>query len=137
EARLPEGAGRIAALLGRMQPEVRAAFPDLAQRRAFLRSVLDGPATEAALSGDEARAEALLREAMAQGLEASGSVRLIDGAGPADLLTLRAARALAEADILVIDADADPGVVTLARRDARRVAAPDMDNASLTTLLSE
>ena len=56
EARVPEGAGRVAALLGRMQPEVRAAFPDLAARRAFLRSVLDGAAAEAALAGDIAGA---------------------------------------------------------------------------------
>jgi precorrin-2 dehydrogenase/sirohydrochlorin ferrochelatase len=137
EARVPEGAGRVAALLGRMQAEVRAAFPDLAQRRAFLRSVLDGPAAEAALAGDGARAEGLLREAIATGLTTAGSVRLIDGAGPADLLTLRAARALAEADVLVIDPDADPGVVTLARRDARRVAAEDADGAALTALLEE
>ncbi len=103
EARVPEGAGHIAGLLGHMQPEVRAAFPDLAQRRAFLRSVLDGPAAEAALAGDDSRAEALLREAISAGLATAGSVRLIDGSGPADLLTLRDARALAEVDLLVID----------------------------------
>jgi precorrin-2 dehydrogenase / sirohydrochlorin ferrochelatase len=129
EARLPEGAGRVAALLGRMQAEVRAGFPDLAQRRAFLRSVLSGPAAEAALAGDGERAEALLRDAIAQGMANEGSVRLIDGSGPADLLTLREARALAEADLLVIDPAADPGIVTLARRDARRLAAQDMDEA--------
>jgi len=129
EARVPEGAGRVAALLGRMQAEVRAAFPDLPQRRAFLRRALDGPAAEAALAGDGDRAEALLREAIARGAASEGSVRLVDGAGPADLLTLRDARALAEADLLVIDAAADPAIVTLARRDARRMAAQDMDEA--------
>jgi precorrin-2 dehydrogenase/sirohydrochlorin ferrochelatase len=137
EARVPEGAGRVAALLGRMQGEVRAAFPDLAQRRAFLRSVLDGPAAQAALGGDATRAEALLREAIAAGLASAGSVRLIDGSGPADLLTLRAARALAEADVLVIGVGADPGIVTLARRDARRLAAQDMDDDALRALLDE
>ncbi|HEY4029600.1 MAG TPA: bifunctional precorrin-2 dehydrogenase/sirohydrochlorin ferrochelatase [Caulobacteraceae bacterium] len=137
EARVPEGAGRVAALLGRMQPAVRAAFPDLAQRRAFLRSVLDGPAAEAALAGDVDRAEALLREAIAKGLASAGSVRLIDGAGPADLLTLRAARALAEADLLVIDPQADPGIVTLARRDARRVAAQDVEETALQAIIAE
>jgi precorrin-2 dehydrogenase/sirohydrochlorin ferrochelatase len=137
EARVPEGAGRVAALLGHMQAEVRAAFPDLAQRRAFLRSVLDGPAADAALAGDDARAQALLREAIAAGLTSAGSVRLIDGAGPADLLTLRAARALAEADVLVIDPGADPGIVTLARRDARRVASQDADGAALKGMLAE
>ncbi|MGZ3272226.1 MAG: precorrin-2 dehydrogenase/sirohydrochlorin ferrochelatase family protein [Caulobacteraceae bacterium] len=137
EARVPEGAGRIAALLGRMQPEVRAVFPDLALRRAFLRSVLDGPAAEAALAGDAVRAEALLREAIAAGLAGAGRVRLIDGAGPADLLTLRAARALAEADVLVIGPDADPAIVTLARRDARRMGARDMDAAAVAAALAE
>lgn len=137
EARVPEGAGRIAGLLGRMQGEVRAAYPELAQRRAFLRRVLDGPAAEAALAGEEAKAEALLREAIAAGLKAAGAVRFIDGAGPADLITLRDARALAEADVLVIDPEADPGIVVLARRDARRIAAQDMDNATLSAALAE
>jgi precorrin-2 dehydrogenase/sirohydrochlorin ferrochelatase len=120
-----------------MQAEVRAAFPDLAQRRAFLRSVLDGPAAEAALAGDGERAEALLREALAAGLTSAGSVRLVAGVGPADLLTLRAARALAEADVLVVDPGADPGVVTLARRDARRLAAEDADGTALKGMLGE
>ncbi len=110
---------------------MRAAFPDLAQRRAFLRSVLSGPAAEAALAGDGERAEALLREAIAEGLTSAGSVRLIGGAGPADLLTLRAARALAEADVLVIDPDADPGIVALARRDAHRLGAAEADATTL------
>jgi precorrin-2 dehydrogenase/sirohydrochlorin ferrochelatase len=127
EARVPEGTGRVAALLGRMQAEVREAFPDLAQRRAFLRSVIAGPAAEAALAGDSDRAEALLRAAIAQGLTSAGAVRLIDGAGPADLLTLRDARTLAEADVLVIDPGADPGVVALARRDASRLGAAEAE----------
>jgi precorrin-2 dehydrogenase/sirohydrochlorin ferrochelatase len=71
------------------------------------------------------------------GLVSAGSVRLVDGGGPADLLTLRAARALAEADVLVIDPDADPGVVTLARRDARRLAAEDADAAAVRAMLDE
>jgi len=137
EARVPEGAGRVAGLLGRMQAEVRAAFPDLARRRSFLRSVLAGPAAEAALAGDEAKAERLLREAIGRGEAGCGALRLIDGAGPADLLTLRDARALAEADLLVIGSGADPDVVVLARRDARRIAAADMDRAALDAALAE
>ena len=137
EARVPEGAGRVAALLGRMQSEVRAVFPDLAQRRAFLRSVLDGPAAEAALAGDGDRAEVLLREAIAAGLSGAGSARLVDGQGPSDLLTLRAARALAEADLLVIDEKAAADIIVLARRDARRIAARDMDDAALSAALAE
>ncbi len=116
---------------------MRAAFPDLARRRAFLRSVLSGAVAEAALAGDDARAEALLREAIARGEAGSGALRLIDGGGPADLLTLRDARALAEADLLVIDPGADPDIVTLARRDARRVAAPEMDDEAVSAALAD
>jgi precorrin-2 dehydrogenase/sirohydrochlorin ferrochelatase len=48
-------------------------------------------------------------------------VQFIDARGPADLLTLRAARALAAADVLVCDPDADAEVLGLARRDAERL----------------
>jgi precorrin-2 dehydrogenase/sirohydrochlorin ferrochelatase len=131
EARVPEGAGRIAALLGRMQSEVRAAYPDLAQRRAFLRTALSGPAADAAVRGETDVAEALLREAIAKGGRSSGAVRIVDGGGPADLLTLRAARALFEADVLVIDPEAALDVVALARRDAVRTAPAEVDMAAL------
>jgi precorrin-2 dehydrogenase/sirohydrochlorin ferrochelatase len=137
EARLPEGAGRIAALLGRMQSEVLEAFPDLARRRAFLRSVLSGPAADAALAGDAAKAEALLREAMAADAPQAGLVRLLDGGGPADLLTLRAARALSEADLLIVDEGVAPEVLVLARRDAPRLGAADIELSDIAERLTE
>jgi precorrin-2 dehydrogenase/sirohydrochlorin ferrochelatase len=137
EARLPEGAGHVAALLGRMQAEVREAFPDLARRRAFLRAALSGPSAEAALAGDPDRAEALLREAMASDVPAAGGIRLVDGGGPADLLTLRAARALSEADLLILDPDIAPEVLILARRDAPRVGGGDMPPAQLAERLAQ
>jgi precorrin-2 dehydrogenase/sirohydrochlorin ferrochelatase len=137
EARLPEGAGHVAALLGRMQAQVREAFPDLARRRAFLRAALSGPAAEAALAGDAGRAEALLREAMDADIPAVGSIRLVDGAGPADLLTLRAARALSEADVLILDPDVAPEVLILARRDAPRVGGADMPPSEVAERLAQ
>jgi precorrin-2 dehydrogenase/sirohydrochlorin ferrochelatase len=120
EARVPEGAGRVAALFAAMQDEVRAALPEAHQRRAFLRAALTGPTAEAALRGDRATAQRLLREALARGAPAAGCVQFIDARGPADLLTLRAARALAAADVLVCDEAAHADVLALARRDAER-----------------
>jgi precorrin-2 dehydrogenase/sirohydrochlorin ferrochelatase len=120
EARVPEGAGRVAALFRTLQDEVRAALPDAGRRRAFLRTALTGPAAEAAMAGDMERAAELLRQALASDRPLAGAVQYVDARGPADLLTLRAARALAAADVLVADAGAHPEVLALARRDAER-----------------
>ncbi len=120
EARVPAGAGRLAALLGRMQGEVRQAFPDVAIRRAFLRAALSGPAAEAALAGRIDEAQALLTQAMQQFEAPQGRVRFVDGRGPVASVTLGAARVLSEAEVVIADGDADPQVVALARRDARR-----------------
>jgi precorrin-2 dehydrogenase/sirohydrochlorin ferrochelatase len=137
EARLPPGAGRVAALLGRMQGELRAALPELARRRAFLRAALSSPAAEAAMAGDVEQAETLLRAALARHDPAPGGLRLVDGGGPADLLTLRAARALSEADLLIVDSDAIPEILILARRDAPRISAADLTAAELADKIAE
>ena len=126
EAAIPEGAGRVAALFRQLRDEIRSALPDLARRRAFLREALSGPAAEAAMQGDMAGAAQLLRKALAEEGTAihAGRFCLIDGGGPADLLSLRASRALSLAEILVADPDCAPSVLGLIRRDARRLA-PD------------
>ncbi len=122
ETRVPEGAGRVAALFRLLQDEVRAALPELPRRRAFLRAALSGPAAEAAMAGDMEIAARRLREALAWAEPLAGFVHFIDARGPADLLTLRAARVLASADVLAADAGACADIVALARRDAERLA---------------
>ncbi|MET3526891.1 NAD(P)-dependent oxidoreductase [Phenylobacterium koreense] len=125
ETRVPEGAGRVAALFRKLQDEVRGALPELHERRAFLRDALSGPAAQAAMAGDMDGAARLLREALARGGGASGRVRFVEGSGPTDLLTLRASRALAAADVLAPDPGVAPGVLSMARRDAERVESAD------------
>lgn len=120
EQQVPEGAGRVAALLRLFQDEVRAKFPDLPARRAFLREALSGPAAEAAQGGEMDRAQQLFREALAGSSSAAGRVQVLSGRGPVDLLTLRASRALSAADVLVADPGANPEILAMARRDAER-----------------
>ncbi|WP_332765765.1 NAD(P)-dependent oxidoreductase [Phenylobacterium sp.] len=134
EQRVPEGAGRVAALFRKLQDEVRQALPELPARRAFLREALSGPAAHAAQAGDMEVAAQLLREALAKGPSAQGKVQFVVGRGPADLLTLRASRALAAADVLIADAEADPDILVLARRDAERLASDAVSPARLAAL---
>lgn len=140
EARVPEGAGRVAALLRTAQERIRLALPELEPRRAFLRTALTGPAAEAAMAGDLAEAHRRLDDALAaavQGGRAPGKVSFLAAAGPAELISLRAARALAQADVLVIHTGASPEIIDLARRDARRLSAAEGTTAALAALARE
>ena len=136
EAQVPEGTGRVAALLQKFQSEVRGALPALHERRAFLRDAVLGEAA-AARAGDMDRAGQLFREALAKGSARKGAVRFIAGKGPADLLTLRATRALGAADVLVLDGDADPEIVKMARRDVERLDPAHADAERLVQLARE
>ena len=137
EARLPEGTGRVAALFRLHQDAVREALPDLPRRRAFLRAALTGPAAQAAQAGDMEGASRMLQAALAQGVSAQGMVQFVAGAGPADLLTLRASRALAAADVVAADDGADPAVLGMARRDARRLPSREATAERLVALAQE
>ncbi|CAN7298659.1 NAD(P)-dependent oxidoreductase [Caulobacter sp. LjRoot300] len=137
EAQVPEGAGRVAALLRKFQDEVRAALPVLHERRAFLRDAVTGEAAQAAMAGDMDKAGQLLRDALAKGVGREGKVRFIAGKGPSDLLTLRALRALGAADVLVADDGADPEIVTMARRDAQRLEPAEASAETLVALARE
>ena len=132
EARIPEGAGRVAALFRTLQDEVRTALPDSDARRRFLRTALTGPAAEAAMSGDMEGARKLLIEALGERQDYTGAVNYVRGDGPVELLTLRAVRVLAAADVLVCDNGVEADVLALARRDAERLQGKSVDE--LTTL---
>ena len=124
ESVLPPGLGRLAQFAQRFRSAIQSRIADNASRRRFWDQVLDGPIAAAVLAGDDKRATRDLIRAVNRGepKAETGRVSLV-GAGPGDpeLLTLRAARALREADIIVYDKLVDPSVLEYARRDARRI----------------
>ena len=122
ENHVPEGAGRLAALLHQMRDAVREAYPDMADRRAFLRETITGPAAAAAMEGDMAAAQDLLEASLAAaGRPRAGSLWLLDGRGLVDLLSIRAVRALGEVDAAVVEDGVDAGIKSRIRRDAPRL----------------
>lgn len=125
EAVLPARIGALAAFIGRWRNEVRAVIGDLSKRRRFWETVIDGPVGAAVLAGrdDEAAAALERLKASPDAIAAPGVVTLV-GAGPGDpdLLTIKALRALQDADVIFYDELVSPEVLDRARRDARRVS---------------
>ncbi|MGY6704433.1 siroheme synthase CysG [Roseinatronobacter sp.] len=123
ETLLEPGLGGLAALAGRLRPEVSRRVPQH-QRRFFWDWVFNGPPRQAMARGAARQAASLIKDTLAAGGTGAvqGSIALV-GAGPgaADLLTLRALRLLQDADVIYYDRLVDPAVLELARRDAERV----------------
>jgi uroporphyrin-III C-methyltransferase/precorrin-2 dehydrogenase/sirohydrochlorin ferrochelatase len=123
ETQLDESLGALAQLFIDLRGRIRDRLPDLSARRAFFRRVLTGPAQALLRRGDaNAARHSVEAELLATPPARRGSVALV-GAGPGDpgLLTLRALRALNEADVILHDRLVSDGVLALARRDAERI----------------
>ena len=147
EALLPLSLADWAGAMARARSRVLALLPERAQRRAFFERFADAAqrtdwpepsdGRDAApnsidpildMAGEVARATEAARSHDAPGGTAtsmggtSGHVTLV-GAGPGDaeLLTLKAVRALQSADVILFDALVSADVLELARREARRM----------------
>lgn len=122
ETLLPPSLKSWAALAQMIRDKVNARLSPGAPRRAFWESFVDrafgaapGPDIEADLFAEAAEATAADRTS-------TGRVTLV-GAGPGDaeLLTLKAVRALQAADVILFDDLVSDDVLELARREAKRM----------------
>ena len=130
EALLPARIGDLAALIGRWRKPVHDRIAHAPLRRRFWERVVDGPIGAAVLAGRSNEADdaltAIADPSAYAGEQASrqaeGRVTLV-GAGPGDpdLLTVKALRALQDADIVFYDELVSPEILDRARRDAARV----------------
>lgn len=123
ETLLDHSLGTLAMLAARLRRRIRLRHPQPAARRGFYEQLFAGRVAALVRSGrvGEAQAEAERLLATQDGAP-QGSVVLV-GAGPGDpgLLTLRALRALNEADVILHDRLVSAEVLALARRDAERI----------------
>jgi len=130
EAMLPARIGDLAGLIGRWRQQVHGRIPEVSLRRRFWERVVDGPIGTLVLAGRAVEAEQALQDIIDPGVfagaqatgEVEGRVTLV-GAGPGDpdLLTIKALRALQDADVVFYDELVSPEILDRARRDASRV----------------
>ncbi|WP_426702854.1 siroheme synthase CysG [Rhodanobacter sp. Col0626] len=123
ETLLDHSLGGLTALAARLRKRIRVRYPDMAARRRFYESLFAGRVAALLRQGQPEAARLAAEQALAEpSVALAGSVVLV-GAGPGDpgLLTLRALRALNEADVILHDRLVSAEVLELARRDAERI----------------
>lgn len=129
ETFLPQRLGSLAKLAGRLRASVKARIEAPAARRRFWENFFDGAIAADVLAGRvDAEHDSVGRRidevvrASSEAGRPQGEVVLV-GAGPGDpgLLTLRALRALQNADVVLYDRLVPAQIVDLARRDAERI----------------
>ncbi|HEX4152172.1 MAG TPA: siroheme synthase CysG [Steroidobacteraceae bacterium] len=124
EALIPLRIGRWASWLAEMRGAARRRIPSAGARRRYFEMLVDGPAERRFVDGDERGARRIAQQLLAAAAApaARGQVTLV-GAGPGDpeLLTLKALRALQDADVILHDRLVPPAVLEYARRDAERI----------------
>jgi uroporphyrin-III C-methyltransferase/precorrin-2 dehydrogenase/sirohydrochlorin ferrochelatase len=152
EMALPARIGDLATFIGHWRKTIHSRIPEFSLRRRFWERVIDGPIGALVLAGRNGDAENALKDipdapafagASVSG-QAEGRVTLV-GAGPGDpdLLTIKALRALQDADVVFYDELVSPEILDRARRDAaripvgRRVGKPGIGQDAINKLMIE
>jgi uroporphyrin-III C-methyltransferase / precorrin-2 dehydrogenase / sirohydrochlorin ferrochelatase len=126
EALIPKKIGELALWLRALRHAARRRLRDTDERRRFFENIVDGPAARRFIDGDAHGAQGIAQQLLARTSSAprsAGEVTLV-GAGPGDpeLLTLKALRALQDADVILHDRLVPEGLLDMARRDAARIS---------------
>jgi uroporphyrin-III C-methyltransferase / precorrin-2 dehydrogenase / sirohydrochlorin ferrochelatase len=130
EAFIPKGLGDLALWLRDLRKISRQRLRDADERRRYFEALVDGPAARRFIEGDQRGAQRIAQQLLATSCtapRAAGEVMLV-GAGPGDpeLLTLKALRALQDADVILHDRLVPAAVLEFARRDATRICVGKM-----------
>ncbi|MDR3387166.1 MAG: siroheme synthase CysG [Rudaea sp.] len=135
ESLLDSSLGPLAALVSRFRQRIRARYPATGARRRYYDRLFAGQISDLLRRSQPELAEKALQTTLDEKpAPATGSVVLV-GAGPGDpgLLTLKALRALNEADVILHDRLVSTEVLDLARRDAERIEVGKRAGAHHTT----
>lgn len=126
ESMIPRWTGKLANVAGDFRRHVKAAIPEMSQRRHYWEKIFRGRAVALAeldnWQGVQQELERQLK-ADANATKPAGQVYLV-GAGPGDpdLLTIKALRTMQLADVVVYDQLVSPEIMSLCRKDADFIA---------------
>jgi len=120
ESLLPQSLGKLASTLGSAREKLRERWPGSAERRRMLDDALrDGGALDPLREGSYLEVEGWLDSGAS--LRPSGNFEFSLRSADPDDLSLREARALGSADVILFEANVPPSILDRARADAVRV----------------
>jgi uroporphyrin-III C-methyltransferase/precorrin-2 dehydrogenase/sirohydrochlorin ferrochelatase len=125
EASIPKRLGSFAVWLRGLRKTSMNRLRDTQERRRFFEAIVDGPAARRFIDGDSQGAQRIAQRLLSRrsiAPRARGEVMLV-GAGPGDpeLLTIKALRALQDADVILYDRLVSDAILDFARREATRI----------------
>jgi len=123
EVMLPKNLGKLAEWSDEWRATVRKHFSDSNGVRHFWRDLLASPVADKVLNNDVAAANKDMTRLLASPEEHSGEAYIVGaGCGDPDLLTLRAAQLIQQADVVLYDRLVAPAILEIARRDAEKIS---------------
>jgi uroporphyrin-III C-methyltransferase/precorrin-2 dehydrogenase/sirohydrochlorin ferrochelatase len=119
ESQLPESIARLVQFAGQWRDTVKTAFNNPDDRRRFWQDTLEGPVAQRIMAGDLDGARSYMESSLAGQTPVHGEAWIV-GAGPGDpeLLTLKAARLIGSADVILYDRLVTRPILEFARKDA-------------------
>jgi uroporphyrin-III C-methyltransferase / precorrin-2 dehydrogenase / sirohydrochlorin ferrochelatase len=125
EGAIPKRTGELATWLRALRHAARRRLRGSDARRRFFEEIVDGAAARRFVAGDLKGAQRIAQRLLGSASNASaspGEVTLVSaGPGDPELLTLKALRALQDADVILHDRLVPAAVLDMARRDAARI----------------
>lgn len=125
ETLIPPSYSKLGDLVGRYRDKVKHKFENVAQRRRFWESVLEGPVADHMMAGREELAEKTLLEKLQDPDSKDlgrGEVYLVSaGPGDPDLLTFKALRLMQQADVVFYDRLVSKEILALVRKEAELI----------------
>lgn len=123
ESVVAPGIGLLADAAASVRHAVKHRFPTVDERRRFYERALRGDAARLADAGDGDGARHAIEQTLDGDAPSQAGIVHLVGAGPGDpeLLTVKAARLIRDAEVVVHDRLVSPEVIDRARRDAMRI----------------
>ncbi|MBT4921889.1 MAG: uroporphyrinogen-III C-methyltransferase [Rickettsiales bacterium] len=120
---LPMTLGKLTNFIARYREQVKQALTSIQSRRLFWQDVIEGEIAEEVYSGNEQKAGELLEGALHSTEDKQQAALYLVGAGPGDpdLITLKASRLIAKADVILYDRLVSKQLFNFARKEVIKI----------------